>query len=250
MEESEKSSLMVWVPVEILRDKSIPMGARVLYVEIAGLTRECGFCWASNKLFAERFDVTEQTVSNWISALQKAGYITVELSKRKNSGSNMTTQRKIWLNISFTSKPKGLQNNLEWTINNFGEGLQNNLSLNNIKVNNKEESKTKNKKENLLEEINRFTNNERLRVSLQEWVEERKAMKKPLTINALRKNLTTLTKLSSHDDERIEIVDRTIANGWAGFFQLKSNRYSKPKPERKIDPAIEEELRKAGFWED
>lgn len=205
------------------------MGARVLYVEITGLTRECGYCWASNKLFADRFDVTEQTISNWISALQKAGYITVELSKRKNSGSCVTTQRKIWLNISFKAIPEGLKNNFGGTIKNFGEGLKENFYLNNISINNKENKQTKNKKQNLIEEINRYTNDDRLRESLLEWVEERKSMKKPLTLTALRKNLTELSKLSAYDGGKVAIVDQSIANGWAGFYPFRRNSQQQNK---------------------
>lgn len=254
MEESEKSSLMVWVPVEILRDTSIPMGARVLYVEIAGLTRDCGYCWASNRLFAERFDVTEQTISNWVSSLQKAGYITVEVSKRKNEKSNVTTKRKIWLNISFKAKPEGLKNNFEGTIKNFGEGLKNNLYLNSKGSNNKGESKEKNtKKESLEDEVNRFTNDDILRAVLMEWIEERKAMKKPLTIRGLRKNLTELSKLEPTDGGKVAVVNQTIANGWAGFYPLRNKGVAYGTPPKKVakcDPAVEAELRKAGLWEE
>lgn len=227
------SSLTVRIPIEVLRDCSLPPGARILYGEIDGLTREYGYCWASNSLFAERYNVSEQTISNWISALQKAGYITVELSKRKNNGSNITTMRKIWLNVSFKAKPEGLKENLGGTIKNFDEGLQKNLYLNNISINNKGNNKTKNEKQNPKEEIYRFTENERLRESLLDWLEERKVnSKKTITSRLVKRNLTDLKKLSGGDEElAIQIVEKTIARGWAGFFPLDNKRINS-KPEK------------------
>lgn len=73
-----KKAPYVIVPAKVRYDKRLPLGARLLYGEISGLAKLHGFCFASNGWFANKYGVTDVTVSNWISKLKECNYITVQ----------------------------------------------------------------------------------------------------------------------------------------------------------------------------
>jgi hypothetical protein len=77
------------------------------------------------------------------------------------------------------------------------------------------------------EKIN--TNNEGLPdwLDLELWqsfIEHRKFIKAPLSIQAQKVNLNQLQKLTDKGYSQEEIINLTIANGWKGFFEPKGDR--------------------------
>lgn len=58
-------------------DPNLSPNAKLLYGEISALAQSTGTCWASNRWFAELYQVTPTTVSEWIAQLQSAGHIQV-----------------------------------------------------------------------------------------------------------------------------------------------------------------------------
>lgn len=84
----------------------------------------------------------------------------------------------------------------------------------------------KEKKDEFYTMIHSYTENEELRKSLAEFVEMRSSNKKDkgmFTLNALKKNLNKLSKLSANDEEKIKIVDQSIEQTWKAFYPLKEN---------------------------
>ena len=73
-----KKAPYIIVPARVRYDTRLPLGARLLYGEINGLTNKHGFCFASNGWFAKQYGVTTITISNWISKLREYKYIDVE----------------------------------------------------------------------------------------------------------------------------------------------------------------------------
>jgi len=73
-----KKSHYIIVPAVVRYDNRLPLGSRLLYGEIKGLTNKHGFCFATNGWFAAKYDVTTVTISSWISKLKEFGYIKVE----------------------------------------------------------------------------------------------------------------------------------------------------------------------------
>ena len=67
---------------------------RLLYGEITALTNRNGYCFATNKYFAELYNVTTETISRWISHLQRLGFIKVEIIK---SDKNEILERRIFI---------------------------------------------------------------------------------------------------------------------------------------------------------
>ena len=63
------------IPAKVRYDKELTASAKLLYGELTVLCQQKGYCWASNSYFARIYDVDKATVSRWISALKKRGYI-------------------------------------------------------------------------------------------------------------------------------------------------------------------------------
>lgn len=71
------------IPNKILRDSTISAGAKILYAEISSLCASKGYCWASNKYFAKQLNVSQTTISNWITQLEKYLKFTERSSSRR-----------------------------------------------------------------------------------------------------------------------------------------------------------------------
>ena len=118
------------IPANVRYDKELKPNAKLLYSEITALTNEKGYCWATNNYFAELYEVSKVSVSNWISQLNQKGYIRVEIIKDEET--NQVKERRIYITP--------IQENFNTPIKDF---------LNTpIKENFKENSKDKNNKNN------------------------------------------------------------------------------------------------------
>ena len=65
-----------------------------MYGEITALTNRNGYSFATNKYFAELYNVTLETISRWISHLQRLGFIKVEIIKTEK---NEIIERRIFI---------------------------------------------------------------------------------------------------------------------------------------------------------
>lgn len=66
----------------------------MLYGEITALTGKQGYCFATNKYFAELYHVATETISRWISHLNKLGFIKVEIIRNQR---NEIIERRIFI---------------------------------------------------------------------------------------------------------------------------------------------------------
>lgn len=67
------------IPASVRYDKRLNANAKLLYGEITALCNEKGYCWASNRYFAELYEVSVQSISKWIKNLSECGYINMQL---------------------------------------------------------------------------------------------------------------------------------------------------------------------------
>jgi hypothetical protein len=67
------------IPATVRYDKDLTPNAKLLYGEITALCNEKGFCWATNQYFAELYNVSKMSISNWIKQLTHKGYISTEI---------------------------------------------------------------------------------------------------------------------------------------------------------------------------
>lgn len=75
----EKPSYYAILEAEVRYDKNISSTAKLIYAEITALTQKEGYAWATNKYFADNFDMSASQVSRIMSDLQSAGYISIEI---------------------------------------------------------------------------------------------------------------------------------------------------------------------------
>jgi len=82
---AETKSYYAVIPANVRYDESLPPNAKLLYGEITALCNSEGYCWATNKYFAELYQVTTRTASKWVNALISRGYIKAEVFYKKGS---------------------------------------------------------------------------------------------------------------------------------------------------------------------
>ena len=62
---------------------------------MTALCNERGYCWATNRYFAELYGVEKETISRWVASLVKGGYVTIETIYKE--GTKEVLQRQIRL---------------------------------------------------------------------------------------------------------------------------------------------------------
>ena len=77
----QEPSYYAIIPANV-RYADISANAKLLYGEITALTNKEGYCWASNKYFADLYKVSSRTVSDWVKQLKAGGFISCEITDR------------------------------------------------------------------------------------------------------------------------------------------------------------------------
>ena len=246
------------IPATIRYDKNITPNAKLLYAEITALCNEKGYCWASNAYFAELYGVSKTSISNWISSLQKNGYISVDMIYKENSKEIQNRYIRI-LNDPIKEILTGYSKNLQYPI-------KENFTDNNKIINNKKEyiskdnaipkskpiietttKKTKKAKDIVTMKgmINAFSQNEIIREKLLEYFNIR--LKKGLQPNQWQIILDDLRAFAGDNAlVAVEKINNAIAGGYmqiiAAWEKDKKNNFSKSKFDntfgRKVEAVI------------
>ena len=72
------------IPSKIRYDNKLKPAEKLLYGELTVLVNKKGYCYAQNKYFLELYGVRQETVSRWISNLQKFNYIEIKIIRDEN----------------------------------------------------------------------------------------------------------------------------------------------------------------------
>jgi hypothetical protein len=124
MSENKKSYYAI-IPANVRYDERLTPNAKLLYGEITALCNEKGYCWATNRYFAELYKKSNTSISTWISQLKKYGYIKLQIIYKDESKEILHRY------ISILNEP--IQENLNTPIQ---ENLKDNITLINNTMNN------------------------------------------------------------------------------------------------------------------
>ncbi len=127
-EEILHKGLYAVIPASVRYDPNLKDKAKLLYGEISALSNEKGYCWASNKYFAELYNCTTATISAMIKNLIDNGYLKSILTYKENS--------KEIKNRYLIIVDGGIKENLNTYSKNFDDPTQKNLKENNTSINN------------------------------------------------------------------------------------------------------------------
>ena len=81
----EKPNYYAIIPAEVRYSKALTPNAKLLYAEITALCNMNGKCTASTEYFCRVYEVSRASIQNWLSLLDKNGYITRVLIYRQGS---------------------------------------------------------------------------------------------------------------------------------------------------------------------
>lgn len=73
------------IPANVRYDQNLNPNAKLLYGEITSLTNQLGFCYANNAYFAELYQVSKQSINNWLKTLEEHQYIKRHIYREKGS---------------------------------------------------------------------------------------------------------------------------------------------------------------------
>ena len=99
MEDDIRANYFAIIPAYIRYNKELKFGERLMYGEITALSNKEGYCYAKNKYFADLYDVSQSTISRWISHLAEINSIKVEIIRKENKE---IIERRIYNTIFFS----------------------------------------------------------------------------------------------------------------------------------------------------
>ena len=201
----EKPSYYSILTADVRYDAELKANEKLLYSEITALADRHGYCWASNQYFADLYGVSVRSIRDWISNLNKKGYVQVEID---NSDAN-NSKRKIFLGQG-RKLPRGEEEKFPTSEEeNFPQIIQ---DMN----------------------ITSLISKGDLGNAINEFKQMRKSIKKPLTDNALNRLIKRLDAMAESDEEKVAILNQSIDHCWQDIYPLK-------KPLIKSAEPIEEE---------
>jgi len=81
----EQPSYYAVLTAEVRYSKVLKPNEKLLYAEITALSNMYGHCFATNKYFASLYDVSLETVSRWVSNLERQGFVNRTIKFKEGS---------------------------------------------------------------------------------------------------------------------------------------------------------------------
>ena len=218
------------LPANIRYDKNLKPMEKIMYSELTALSNKNGYCNATNSYFAELYEVSKNTVSLWISDLEKAGYIKTKLIYEP--GTKNIKERRIYIANPITKNDDTYhEKEVDPITKNDDTPITKNREDNNTSINNTSRIlKEKYKKEKSKNEVETYINdlklNDDYKQLLFRYVEYRKSIKKPIkTIVPIKKILKDFSDWFSLD----EAINIAMEKEWQGLEPEWIAKYKQSK---------------------
>ena len=234
------------LPANVRYDKNLKPMEKIMYSELTALSNKNGYCNATNSYFAELYEVSKNTVSLWISDLEKAGYIKTKLIYEP--GTKNIKERRIFIADPITKNDDTYhekevdpitknddtyhEKEVDPITKNDDTPITKNREDNNTSINNtsrilKEKNIKKEKSKNEVETyINNLNLNDDYKQLLFKYVEYRKSIKKAIkTIVPIQKIIRDFPDYFSLD-EAIKIAQE---KEWQGLEPEWIEKHKKSK---------------------
>ena len=210
MENQERPNFYAVIPANV-RYANITPNAKLLYGEITALSTQKGYCFARNKYFANLYGVSIVSISKWIKELIDNNFIESEIIYKEGT--------KEILNRYLRIIGEGIKEKFNTPIKERFK--DNNTNINNTNNNIKKENKKEKKELDLS-----FCNSQFIELIIK-WLKYKKEKKQSYTQMGIEMFYKKLLTLSNNNlSVASEIINNSIANNYAGIFELKNNKSS------------------------
>lgn len=112
MEKGIGSYIYSLIPISILRDNRLTSLEKLLLIQIISLCKQKGYCWATNKYFAELNNVSRTTISKSVNNIATSNYINIQYEKQNLNNS----KRKIELTPVLNNQIKRIKESFDTSI--------------------------------------------------------------------------------------------------------------------------------------
>ena len=203
----EKKSYYAIIPANVRYDADLTPNAKLLYGEITALCNEKGYCWATNDYFAKLYNVSKISISNWISALVKKGYIYSEIVYKEGTKEILNRYLKL----------------LDYPIKEiFNTPIKENFKENITDNNNTKNNTSKKERKTSYDEILSGITDAELKALYLDYIKMRKLIKAPMTDRALQMLIKKVNDLEPNNIEnQKQLLEMAIMNNWKSVYPLK-----------------------------
>lgn len=218
----------VWIPKEVWLDRRLNALEKVILAEIDSLDMGEDGCFASNKYLAEFCGCSESKVSSAVSKLIKFDYIFLESfdGRTRILKSRLTKNRSLPHEVCDSAQQNFEENNIDSkSVNNTDNKLS--KGKQGAKKQGVENHPLESKFKRIAVE---YTSNKELQDALNDFVDMRKLIKKPLTERAFSNLLRKLESLSKDEQTQIAILEQSIDHDWQGVYPLKTKQATNTEP--------------------
>lgn len=112
MEKGIGSYIYSLIPISILRDNRLTSLEKLLLIQIISLCKQKGYCWATNKYFAELNNVSRTTISKSVNNIAASNYINIQYEQQNLNNS----KRKIELTPVLNNQIKRIKESFDTSI--------------------------------------------------------------------------------------------------------------------------------------